>query len=141
MKKKNAFTPFYQDLEWANGTSGISVLRLKIGRNENGYRTFKTTPISALKSTLYNRKSLQTEVARNRVYLRGSTASPDPYWNIEHIASVMNFKNPALNLTPSQVKQKIIRGEMAVRFNVVKKDHGTMWLCNETDPDDFFNDL
>lgn len=130
-KKQSVIRSFYSGPEWVNENSSINLLKKGIGIELNGIKTLKTEPISTKKETKYNGVSLKLEVDGDRVYLKIDNSFINPYWKLENILTMINIKNPKLNITKEKLIGMIKEGILEVRFNVLKKDHGTIWSYNE----------
>lgn len=118
---------FYSGPEWFDGISTITHLKNKMGIEVNGQKTFHTDTISSIKETLYNGFSLKLEHQKDRIYLKVDNSVFNPYWKVENLLTMITIKNPLIRISEEDVIRWVKDGVLVVKFNVLKKDHGTIW--------------
>lgn len=131
--RNTRLSPFYQGPERLNGTSSINLLKNRIGKSVNGVQTLKTGAISTKRTTRYNGVSLKLQVVDDLVFLRVKNSLTDPFWKIDNIVKMLSVKNASKTILKQDVRKWIEEGKLVVNFNVLKKDHGTMWKFIDKD--------
>lgn len=127
---------FYLTPKSVSGSkSVVNSLRNEIGIMENGVVTFKTGSISSISEMVYNNNLLSLSVGVTNVSLMKSNLFETTMvgvWTIHSITKELKRKNPTLTgITKKYVRSLLLNGELVVKFNVVKKDHGTTWFINK----------
>jgi hypothetical protein len=122
---------FYSGPEPMGGTSSINLLKKGLGKKVGDYVTFKTETISTQKETTFNRVPMKLNVEGDRVYLKVKNSIFNPYWKVDSLLQTIISKNPNVNIEKEDIIKWVKTGVLEVKFNVVKKDHGTMWTFNK----------
>jgi hypothetical protein len=122
------FKNFCLKPEYIDKSSAINLLKSKIGIEKGDIKTLVTKPITT-KNTYYNNYLLKIDVLKDVVYLSINNEPSDIYWKIDDIVKKCNNVNKS-NISSSDISSYIEQGLLTVRFNVLKKDHGTKWTFN-----------
>jgi hypothetical protein len=124
--------PFYLTPNSVNGSkSVVKTLISDYGVETGGIKTFNTGTFSSTKESEYNNRLFKLVVDGKKVQLvskSGTVTKIEGHWTVNAIAKALKSKNSKITgLTETQVLSLIKNGELGVKFNVLKKDHGTKW--------------
>jgi hypothetical protein len=103
------------------------------GVENSGFITFKTGLISTSTETIYNNQRFKLVVVENEVQMIANETNVVASWTIHSITQTLKRKNSSLSgINKVFVKSLVESGRLGVKFNVMKKDHGTMWSIIRT---------
>ena len=124
--------PFYLTPNSVNGSkSVVKSLISDYGVETGGIKTFNTGTFSSTNECEYNNRLFKLVVDGKNVQLvskSGTESKVEGQWTVNAIAKALKSKNSGITgLTEAKVLTLVKNGELGVKFNVLRKDHGTKW--------------
>ena len=132
--------PFYLTPNSVNGSkSVVKSLINTYGVETGGIKTFNTGTFSTTREIEYNKRLFKLVLDGKNVQLVSKSETEtkvEGLWTINSIAQTLKSKNSGITgLTEAKVSSLIENGDLGVKFNVLKKDHGTKWSrIRKTEP-------